>query len=280
MLEKFLGLFSTAKRADIISQDICEVEELRNVSFQFNDPDELDDELNKNPIEFKDLDALGYAEGQTFGIVYEDSKGNQTERYITVWDIQRSNDSLLLVGKCNLRKRTRSFRVDRIVEVYDVDGEIFEPIEFLQETFGLNSSDLDGYEGSQFSSFNKMRVHLLPEASLFAALALADGHFCNDEIEIGVRSLNQFIEKAGGLLDAQGIKSLERYFKRLRPSENEIELALHRLENLPPERKVRFLKDAKKVVMADGKVHDAEAQLLSEFSEELLGVDVFEKGRN
>jgi hypothetical protein len=69
-----------------------------------------------------------------YGIVYRDTKGNVSERTVTLRWIEFRQDHLLLHCTCHLRQMQRSFRADRIVEVYDITtGEVFDdPITFFQ----------------------------------------------------------------------------------------------------------------------------------------------------
>lgn len=59
-------------------------------------------------------------------IGYRDSKGNESERRVSVKGIAPKNGIMFLNGWCHEREQFRSFRVDRIVEAHDcVTGQIF-----------------------------------------------------------------------------------------------------------------------------------------------------------
>lgn len=63
--------------------------------------------------------------GRLVGLVYVDERGRQTERAVTMWRLYNQNGRRYLQAYCHLRKENRTFRVDRIVEVFDPKtGEI------------------------------------------------------------------------------------------------------------------------------------------------------------
>ena len=57
--------------------------------------------------------------GKSFRIDYRDAENDPTTRWISVYEI----DGTLLKAYCWLRRRSRSFYIDRILELVDADGE-------------------------------------------------------------------------------------------------------------------------------------------------------------
>ncbi|MEM7727851.1 MAG: hypothetical protein AAF311_01105, partial [Pseudomonadota bacterium] len=148
-------LFGLENRPIVIADDTKRLQTLRQSSLSPSDDEPEADISPPNDLTY------GHAEGQTFGIVYEDAKGNLTERYITVWSIKPGPHCLILNARCNLRERMRTFRVDRIDSVFDYDGEVYDVYPFLEETFGIEKSYLTNFkpivESPQFDSFPEVR---------------------------------------------------------------------------------------------------------------------------
>jgi len=65
-------------------------------------------------------------ERKTFAIEYEDAAGDQSTRWVTISSVKDDH----LGGYCWAAKSPRSFRIDRIIELYDGDGEVLSGDEF------------------------------------------------------------------------------------------------------------------------------------------------------
>lgn len=272
MREYLQRLFGVKSHDAIIDDEKDKLQSRRETVFVASD--EEPDATHDNPQQI----TYGQAEGQTFGIIYEDAKGNETERFITVWDISPGPHSLILKARCNLRKTTRAFRVDRIQGVFDHDGEVIEVEPFLHETFGIELEHLTNFkptpEPSQFDSFPKVRKHIKTEAVLFAGLALADGKFCEEEITIGTMRLNNLLEKQGFLLSPQGFSALSKYFRRMRPGFEEIDLALFEISQLSSERQTFFISAGLELIEADHVITEEENAMWLDFVQELTGLSL------
>ncbi|MEM7729670.1 MAG: hypothetical protein AAF311_10400, partial [Pseudomonadota bacterium] len=117
-----------------------------------------------------------------------------------------------------------------------------------------------------------VRSAIRSEAILLAGLSLADGSFCDSEIEVGARYLNGRLEKLGFLLSHQGYSALSRYYGRMRPGSEEIEQALHDVAQLAPDRQASFIASGLEIIKADGVITDLELQLWNNFVEDLTGL--------
>src|SRR5262245_19764427 len=66
-----------------------------------------------------DLAEAGSLLGVRLAIIYEDAKGDETRRFITVQKAIRGNGVWFLQAYCELRHALRTFRFDRIREIID-----------------------------------------------------------------------------------------------------------------------------------------------------------------
>jgi hypothetical protein len=80
-----------------------------------------------------DADELGPLTGVRLAIIYDDAKGERTQRFVVVDKAFHANGVWLLQAHCELRGSLRTFRVDRIREIIDTrTGEVHEkPARFL-----------------------------------------------------------------------------------------------------------------------------------------------------
>lgn len=242
--------------------------------------EDLEDELVK-PNSARD-NNLGQAESQTFGIEYINAAGDESRRLITVLDIKMPKDMPVLYARCHNSNRIKSFRIDRIETIFDVDGEVFSVKSFLTENFGMNlkfASMADGLTAEQtrrydnsLKSWNKIRDSVKNQALLLSALALADNKMCENEIDQAIRYFNLYCSRNGHVVTDAIIQKLERYFKRMRPSEIGVLNAVDDISEFGPQEKNDFIVACAKVISADRVITSIENSMLEEFSEALTGI--------
>lgn len=64
---------------------------------------------------------------QRFQLTYTNAKGDESERVVSILAVKRGKDSLNIFCYCEERKALRTFRVDRIDEIYNIDtGEMYD----------------------------------------------------------------------------------------------------------------------------------------------------------
>lgn len=79
-------------------------------------------EMLPSPAAVIDAESLN---GVRLALLYEDCTGAQSRRVVQVKSIQSRGDTRYIYGHCELRSASRSFRIDRIVEVVDMrTGEV------------------------------------------------------------------------------------------------------------------------------------------------------------
>jgi len=240
------------------------------------DDDEGDGEGRGSAGAAAEID-IGYAEGQTFMIEYQNADGLVSVRRITVFSIsERKDGRLLLRARCHERKATRSFRVDRIRCCIDYDGEVFEDVpSFLDQTFGMaQKASTREFGVSAAARAAALREMVGDQAVLFRAMAFADFFIGESEVNACVQVLANTIERAGVVCSQGDCQWLERYFRRLRPSEVTIRAAVNSMSAKSAREKDRFLRDLVAVMDADGVRHPLEMELLDLLAIELTGVGI------
>ncbi|MBC7907019.1 MAG: hypothetical protein H7Y60_09780 [Rhodospirillaceae bacterium] len=100
--------------------------------------------LKAGKVELLTLDGLNRdsglqpsdLEGHAVCIDYKDSEGDLSRRWISIHHVDTDADAPLIVGYCWKRRMSRTFRVDRISSVMDMDGEVLPAKEFFA-AFGI-----------------------------------------------------------------------------------------------------------------------------------------------
>ncbi len=223
-------------------------------------------------------ERLGYAEGQSFAIEYEDAEGNESVRRITVWSIEESTaGTVTLVARCHERKATRRFRIDRIKAVIDYDGEVFSPPdEFFVETFGMSPEMLKGLSNEDaLEDLRRAKNILRDEIRLLAALGHADGQLDEREIDEILIYGDWRLGRNDLMLEQAQLAQLRRYIARTRPTREMLMKSIDRIQSrFEPEGLKRLFMAAHAVVKADGEAHEDEMALLEDLYLELTGLPI------
>lgn len=77
---------------------------------------------------------------KTFSFDYKDSSGNQSSRKVQVVQYEQNGNHGTIFGRCLLKNKNRTFRIDRMSNVVDQDtGEIISDIKNYLDGFALRS---------------------------------------------------------------------------------------------------------------------------------------------
>ena len=107
--------------------------------------------------------------------------------------------------------------------------------------------------------------HLIP----LALLARSDGSADAAEQQAILDHAADMLSKSGKPLSDADRAALKDHIEKFRPSLMQLDPALKRIEQEPPESIAALLQAAKNVVAADGKIDPAEARLLEELQRDL-----------
>lgn len=218
-------------------------------------------------------EELGWAEGQTFAICYEDGDGNATERRITVRGLRLNTENVpLLVAWCHERHALRTFRLDRVTAVIDRDGEVISPpAPFFVETFGM-SPQLATCSFPKPVSLVRIRKSFTHHLMVLAHLAAVDGYSDLDEQAIVIDHCLHLAKNADLSATSAEEGALRRYVRNLKPTNHTIEVALAGLQRDTPNRVVTLITAAHHVMDADGFRDPMEEKFLAELKHELTGL--------
>lgn len=241
-------------------------------------PDE--DAADEIPEKSETDSRLGFAEGQTFAIEYEDAKGDLSERRISVLSITKgANHIPCLMAMCHERQAVRQFRIDRVLTIIDLDGEIHEPpTDFLVENFGMDpafaeaseTGEVDlpdiqaaiAREAARKDRWEHIKRTVYWDMKALAGLAWSDGSMHPDERGVIVDhclSLSAHFD-----LNEDEHERLFKLVKRQYPSVGAVERAIEEIWQLPEDRRNLFLAACARLVEADGVVDPSEVSFLQE----------------
>jgi tellurite resistance protein len=219
-----------------------------------------------------DMDAAREVEGQRFMIEYQDGAGHKSFRRIVLQHVTRKSDgSYLLQAFCLERRAPRTFRADSILSCIDMDGEIFDPRDFLKDNVGIDPEG-DGVDVIDNTRLRALRDHARPHAQLLAALSRSDGNMHPAEISVARYHCERICDGLEPTLDE--CELLSRRFHRIRPTPEQIDRAIDRMRERPIEEITLFLQAAQRVIEADGRLHPEEINMLNAFAEELTGCGI------
>ena len=196
----------------------------------------------------------------TFWVVYRAADGAESERLVTVHRmIEASNGDIRLYCLCHLRHAPRQFLASRILEIEDPEsGEVIDrPVEILRHLGGLARRPADSQEAATERALSVCR----PGFVLLVGLARCDGELSASEAEVLMDFVDHHAPPPGCDIDL-----LEDTIEWTYPTEREIEKAWRTLRSMP-ELRERVQRFAKRLVLADGRLDDAEVALMQALAE-------------
>lgn len=222
---------------------------------------------------------LGHADGQCFMIEYRDVKGARSLRRITVRSLRRgAGDVPCLYAKCHERNAMRSFRVDRIENCIDIDGEVHENVHsFMTDTFGMTFGKHQALrtrinQKKLFKDTWQLMLPIIkPHAVLLAAISFRDG-FVREVETHAARDMCLDICRDNGIENPELVeKRLTAYIGRMRADGPVIARAIEEVADRPPSEITSLLIAALAVMDADGHRHEKEIELVDALAIELTG---------
>lgn len=213
-------------------------------------PEFDDDELENDPIEH--IENVG---GLSVVIEYSDSKANVSQRLITCRKLSIRADKEYLNAYCHHRKSTRSFRIDRIIDIFDaLTGESLSPAQAFFATF---QPDETSSSGLSWGLSVGRRADLVALLNALIFIARCDKDFHPSERESLERALTSFWLRLEILGDPD-FDDLLRYADRLAPDGETFCVAMHRFKEDAVLADI-FVRHANLLIQADGVINQAEA---------------------
>ncbi len=213
-------------------------------------PEFDDDEQHVEPLD--DLGSLG---GLSIVIEYTDSKGILSQRLITCRKLSVRAGKEYINAYCHNRKSPRSFRVDRIKDIFDAaTGESLSP---AQAFFARFQADEISNSGISWGLSVGRRADLIALLNALIFIARCDKDFHSEERASLESALTSFWIRLEILGDPD-FDDLLRYADRLAPDGETFWVAMHRLREDPALADI-FVRHANLLIQADGVIHEAEA---------------------
>ncbi len=171
-------------------------------------------------------------------IIYIDSKGQKSERRITIHSVsQTANDDYVIKGYCHEKSAQRTFRLTRIQQLTDMEtGEIFEnPSQYITERF----------EDSPIGMITKTFQELESEILILTFVARADGYLRAKEREIIMKFI---IDKSNADLNQE---LLENEIRRTYCESQDFRDSLKKISNETVEYRTKILDLSTDIVNTD-----------------------------
>ena len=190
--------------------------------------------------------------GITIGIEHVDADGSISRRWATIVATAEVDGHNRLLCHCFMSEGLRSFRMDRVISLFDEHGETFDVREFLH----LKASPTKARTGG-----GSYRSALRDGLRLLIAIARADGQLDAEEVDVIMDYARAEGARKGVTENKAALAELRRYIERLQPCCSVVTSCIDRLTNEDEETQDNLLAYLEKVVRADGVVDGSEAAL-------------------
>ncbi|HEX4846592.1 MAG TPA: WYL domain-containing protein [Novosphingobium sp.] len=223
---------------------------------------EFDDE-SEQPEALLDHAELETLSGLALIIEYENSKKEKTQRIVTCKQLAVQGEAEYLKAYCHHRKAVRTFRVDRIVDVFDPkSGESLSPV---QAFFAQFSPDKVTRSGLSWGLSVRKRADLIAMLNALVFIARCDRDFHPTERLVLETALSSFwlrMEVAGD----PDFDDILGYATRLSPDGETFWLAMQRFSEDQTLSGI-FRQQVRELIEADGVIREEEAYWALEIDE-------------
>lgn len=192
--------------------------------------------------------------GMTIGIEHVGADGSVSRRWVTIVATAEVDGHNRLLCHCFMNEGLRSFRMDRVVNLFDEHGETFDVRQFLQLKISPTKARTGG---------GSYRSVIRDGLRVLIAVARADGHLDAEEVDAIMDYARAEGARKGVTEDEAALAELRRYIERLQPSGSVVTSCIDRLTNEDEEAQDNLLAYLAKVVRADGVLDSSEAELES-----------------
>jgi len=238
------------KLSEMLSRAVRPRLHTRFAEMRLEVPEFDDDEPDTEPL--SSVAAVG---GLSVVIEYADAKGATSQRLVTCRSLSVRADKQYLSAYCHHRKSPRTFRLDRIVDIFDANtGESLSP---AQAFFAGFRPDDTSPSGLSWGLSVGRRADLIALLNALIFIARCDKEFHPAERESLEKALTSFWLRLEILGDPD-FDDMLRYADRLAPDGETFWVAMHRFK----EDKVLadvFVRHANLLIQADGVIHELEA---------------------
>lgn len=211
---------------------------------------EFDDTDDADPV-----DTIETVGGLSVIIEYSDSRGNSSQRLITCRKMVVRAGKDYINAYCHHRGAPRSFRIDRITDVFDAKtGESLSP---AQAFFAGFEPDKVATSGLSWGLSVGRRADLIALLNALVFIARCDKDFHSNERQSLEKALTAFwlrLEIAGD----PDFEDILEYADKLAPDGETFWVAMHRFKEDPDLESI-FARSSNDLIQADGVIHENEA---------------------
>jgi len=190
--------------------------------------------------------------GMTVGIEHVNADGSVSRRWATIVATAEVDGQNRLLCHCFRSEGLRSFRMDRVINLFDEHGETFDVREFLH----LKASPTKARTGG-----GSYRSAIRDGLRVLIAVARADGNLDAEEVDVIMDYARAEGARKGVTEDEAALAELRNYIERLQPSGSVVTACIDRLSNEDKETQDNLQAYLAKVIRADGVVDGTEAEL-------------------
>lgn len=212
--------------------------------------------------------------GDAFCVLdYTDSSGAHSERRVSLKTVSEQNGRLYLNAFCFERSAPRQFRLDRINYFISEDGEVIEPVKFLQEVIGIALRPASDDEQQAIMATAAYLSAMRPGIAVLTAAARADGRVHIGEIDaIQIWSEREAMAlHNGGAIHypptIEVIEAIARHIAMMRPLLPGLKTQIRQLKDWESTRIERLLRSLGDTINADGVVVEEEAEFVTKVFE-------------
>ncbi len=234
-------------------------------------------EMPSHLLEFWErLSPIGdNAAGTVFGIEYVNASGERSVRRIRFHRLYADGEMYYLRAFCFERGANRTFRLDRVQSVFDMDGVIHDDIQVFFAELGVDAEVPEIEKTTPEPRVEKPGMAARRAARdglrLLVGLARADGFLHDEEIEVLKQYIAHRAEHDGVFVNDNDLAALDGYLRRQHPSGEVLSRCLEALEAEPANLQRLFVVHAMALADADGVQHGAEFEMLMELQDRLGG---------
>jgi uncharacterized tellurite resistance protein B-like protein len=231
------------------------------------------------------------ADATFFMIEYRDAGGAFSRRRVILRQVLQADDGrVMLQFHCCERDAPRSFRLDRVLSVIDLDGEVYEPTRYFRDVLSMDlpQSAAAAHREKQYTALKAAAVIaaavaataavaavVTPKAGhaprraardglrILCAVSRSDGTMDPREVDAILRYIETEAAAAGVPTTEEDRAALAEYVRRQRPTQDTLRKCLAAFEEAPKDKQLRLLRGIHAVVVADGHVHEAENAVIA-----------------
>lgn len=201
--------------------------------------------------------------GLNLVLEYEDARGNRTQRVVTCREYSIRAGRGYVHAYCHHRAALRSFRLDRIVDIFDpITGESLSPV---QAFFANFSPDKVTRSGLGWGLSVSKRADLVALLNALVFVARCDREFHPAERNCLEAALTSFWMRFE-IRDDPDFTEILGYADRLSPDGETLWIAMHRFREEPILASI-FARHARLLIEADGIIRREEAYWSVEIDE-------------